>query len=83
MEYKEYMMHRIYHRILTAAAMLTLLLGSWRGHVALFSEEGQQPLELYPVRLELLPVADRDLLQKGIPVKDADELMRILEDLLS
>ena len=76
-------MHRLYHTMLTATVMLTLLLGSWRGRVALFAEENEQPLELYPVRLELLPVADSDQLLKGIPVKDPDELMRILEDLLS
>ena len=76
-------MHKIYHTILTSMIILTLFLGSWRGHVALFTEEGPQPLELYPVRLELLPVADREQLLKGIPVKDTKELMRILEDLLS
>ena len=76
-------MHKLYQTILTATVMLTLLLGSWRGRVSLFTEESQQPLEVYPVQLELLPIADRDQLLKGIPVKDTDELLRILEDLLS
>ena len=76
-------MHKIYHTILTATVTLTLLLGNWRGRVALFNGESEQPLELYAVRLELLPLADQKQLQEGIPVTDAEELIRILEDLMS
>ena len=76
-------MHKIYHTILSAAIAITLLLGNWRGHVALFTAEKEQPLVLYPVRLELLPAADQKQLLTGIPVRDAEELRQILEDLLS
>jgi len=76
-------MHKIYRTILTGTAALTLLLGSWRGHIALFMEGGDTPLEVYPVRLDLLPIADQDQLREGISIGDAEELARILEDLLS
>ena len=76
-------MHKIYHRILAGTAALALLLGSWRGHIALFMEGGDAPLEVYPVPLDLLPVADQKQLREGIAIGDAAELARILEDLLS
>ena len=76
-------MHKIYHTILTSTITLTLFLGSWNGRVALFTKESEGPLQLYPVRLELLPVTDQEQLLNGISIRDPDELTRILEDLLS
>ena len=76
-------MHMLYRRLLTATLSFSLLLGSWRGHVALFSEGEDAPLDLYPVRLELLPPEDQKNLLEGIPVRNTEELMRILEDFLS
>ena len=76
-------MHKIYRRILTGTAALTLLLGNWRGHVALFMADKETPLEVYPVRTDLLPIADQKLLLEGITVREPAELTRILEDLLS
>lgn len=76
-------MHKIYHKILTGAFTLSLLLGSWRGRVALFLRGQEAPLGSYPVRLELLPAADQERLRDGIPVHDTEELQRLLEDLLS
>ena len=77
------MMHMIYRTIVTCAAMFSLLLGSWHGHVALFTSCHDGPIEVYPVRLELLPRTDQDLLRNRIPVSSPDELSHILEDLLS
>lgn len=76
-------MHKIYRRILIGTAALTLLLGSWRGHIALFLKGGDAPLEVYPVRLDLLPIADQKQLREGITIGNAAELARLLEDLLS
>ena len=76
-------MHKISRRTLVWTASLILLLGSWRGHVALFMADKETPLEVYPVRTDLLPIADQKLLLEGITVREPTELTRILEDLLS
>ena len=76
-------MHKIYHTIVMGAAAVSLLLGSWRGHVALFMTGKDAPVEVYPVRLELLPDTDQELLRQGIAVDDPQGLARILEDFLS
>ena len=76
-------MHMIYRTIVMCAVISSLLLGSWNGHVALFTGGHDGPVEVYPVRLELLPRTDQDQLRNGIPVNGPNELRRILEDLLS
>ena len=76
-------MHKIYHKLLMGTVTISLLLGNWQGHVALFMRDKDVPLELYPVRLELLPIADQTQLLEGMPIDDPEELKDILEDLLS
>ena len=76
-------MHKIYRTILTGMTALSLLLGNWRGHIALFMENKETPLEVYPIPMDLLPTADQKLLREGITIRDPAELARILEDLLS
>ena len=75
-------MNKIYNTIISVAAV-GLMLGSWRDHVALFMSGKEAPVEIYPVRVELLPEADQAQLDTGIHVDDPKELTRILEDLLS
>ena len=76
-------MHKVFYRLSTAALYLGLLLGSWNNHVALFSKNEDTPLKVYPVALDVLPEADRKSLIEGIPIKNAAELQRLLEDFLS
>ena len=77
-------MHKIYRTILVRIAALTLLLGSWRGHIALFiTDDKETPLEVYPIRTDLLPIADQKLLLEGIVIRDPEELTHLLEDLIS
>ena len=83
MEYKEKTMHKIYRKMLLGTVTISLLLGNWRGRVALFMRGKDIPLALYPVRLELLPIADQTQLMEGIPISDPEVLTDILEDLLS
>ncbi|MDD5954543.1 MAG: hypothetical protein PUD38_05000 [Firmicutes bacterium] len=59
------------------------LLGVSDGYIALWKDGNAQPLRVFPYRAELLPVADRQALERGIPLTDESELMRLLEDYLS
>lgn len=60
-----------------------LVLGSWRGYLALWAEGESSPRTVYEIPSALLPSADQDALEKGIPVRSQRELDRLLEDFLS
>lgn len=52
------------------------------GVVAVFSSSGaEEPEEITDIRVSLLPAADRERLQTGIPALDQRELAKLLEDL--
>ncbi len=63
--------------------LLSLLLGCYEGHIALWQEGMQEPEAIYPYSVSSLPPADQDALKKGIPIGSAEELARRLEDYLS
>ena len=50
------------------------------GRLALCQEGSGEPIALYDVYTRLLPEEDVLRLQEGIPVRDAEELQRLLED---
>ena len=52
-----------------------------RGRLALYKVDGSGPVAVYDVYTRLLPEPDVLALQKGIPVSDRAQLMRLLEDL--
>lgn len=60
-----------------------LTLGCCRGYVALWRDGSGQPEAVYPYPAALLPPEDQAALAKGIPVKNREELARLLEDFLS
>lgn len=76
-------MHRLIQRYLPALLSLGMILGSFRGYVALFDEEESEPLQVFPYRIEALPPADQAALNNGIPVRSEKELAHLLEDYLS
>ena len=76
-------MHRIYRKTAPVLVTLGLILGCWRGRVALFLPGEPEPIQTYDVRLEMLPPADRQALEEGMRICSAEELSRLLEDLLS
>ena len=63
--------------------LLGLFLGCCNGHVALWETGKPDPVKQYPYPVALLPPADQDALQKGIPADDPLELAQLLEDFLS
>ncbi len=70
-------------RVLTAILMLYVVLGSWKGYVALFHRDAQEPRQIFPVMVESLPQADQDALAEGIIVRNDRDLQQLLEDYLS
>ena len=76
-------MHRITQRILPLVLSLGFILGSFRGYVALFDENREEPRQVFPYRISTLPPADQVALEKGIPVRSEKELQHLLEDFLS
>lgn len=72
-------MNILWRRILA----LSLVLGSFRGFIALFDKGQAEPRYIYPYSVSSLPEEDRQALEKGIRVVSEEELCRLLEDFLS
>ena len=67
------------------AAMLVLggfLLGIHEGKVTLWKDGIGHPEQIYDIRADSLPPADRFRLARGIHVEDAEELWLLLENYL-
>ena len=71
-----------YKRLLPLIA-LGFLLGIHEGHIALWKDGNEKPVEVFPFRSEMLPEADQKRLASGIRIENADELARLMEDYLS
>ena len=63
--------------------LLYLTLGCFRGYLALFDKGASEPKQIFPCQVSSLPDADREALEKGIPVRSEDELNQFLEDFLT
>ena len=64
-------------------AALYLLLGSWKGYVALFDKDREEPRQIFPCPVSSLPESDQQLLEQKIPIRNARDLQQALEDYLS
>ena len=62
---------------------LYLLLGSWKGYVALFESGKEEPRQIFPCPVSALPEPDQQALEERIPVRNQRDLQQILEDYLS
>ena len=76
-------MNILWKRSLTVLAALYLLLGTWKGYVALFEKGSEEPRQIFPCPVDALPEADRQALQEGIPIRNPRDLQQALEDYLS
>ena len=76
-------MHSINKQTGKFLLVIGLILGCWKGRVALFAEGMIHPVKVYPYRAEMLPPADRCSLEKGIPVASEEQLEKLLQDYLS
>ena len=73
----------IEQRHLASLLALYLVLGSWKGYVALFRGNDEEPWQIFPTSVAALPDADRQKLEEGIIIRSQAALDRILEDYLS
>ena len=68
---------------LSGILALYIILGCWKGYVALFEKDKDEPMQIFPCRVESLPEPDRAALAKGIIVRNRRDLDQLLEDFLS
>ena len=76
-------MHRLFHRQASLLLALYLILGSYKGYIALFEEESTEPRQIFPNQVRSLPQEDQQLLEKGILIRSQYQLAQLLEDYLS
>ena len=73
----------IWKQFFSIIAVLSLILGSWKGYVALFDKGDSEPRQIFPCPVVSLPEADQTALKEGILVRNQRDLEQILEDYLS
>ena len=73
----------IKHRLLSSLLALYLVLGTWKGYIALFRAGEEEPWQIFPTMADTLPEEDRLALEKGIVVRSEKKLQQLLEDYLS
>lgn len=73
----------IWKRRLSRLLALYLLLGSWKGYVALFEKGSEEPRQIFPCPVDTLPEADQKALAEKIPIRNQRDLQKALEDYLS
>ena len=64
-------------------AAFLVIVGSWKGYLALFDPEKQGPKQIFPRLVSSLPEADQKALEAGISVRNQRDLESLLEDYLS
>ena len=69
-------------RLLSTALLLGFLLGIHGGRLTLWRDGQAHPEQIYDIRADTLPPADRILLRRGIRAETREELWQILENYL-
>lgn len=70
-------------KFLSTMLLLYVVLGTWRGHIALFDAGKEEPRQIYPNLASSLPEMDQMALEKGIIIRNSRDLQQLLEDYLS
>ena len=73
-------MDKHFHKIGTLLAALGFLLGIHEGRLTLWRENDPHPLQIYDIRADSLPPADRLALSRGIRAGNREEVWQILEN---
>ena len=73
----------LWKRAFPGLLVLYLLLGSWKGYVALFENGKEEPRQIFPCPVDSLPETDQQRLQEKIPIRNERDLQQALEDYLS
>ena len=76
--------HKVRHKGFVAAALLLyVVLGSWKGYLAVFEGAAEEPRQIYPLKIDTLPEDAQQALLGGILVRSPDRLKELLEQYLS
>lgn len=70
-------------KLLSAMLLLYVVLGTWKGYIALFDAGREEPRQIFPYQVSSLPPADQQALEEGIVVRNDRDLQQLLEDYLS
>lgn len=70
-------------RLLSTALLLGFLLGIHEGKLTLWRDGISHPEQIYDIRADSLPPADRLRLRRGIRAESREELWLILENYLN
>ena len=70
-------------RLAAAFFALYVVIGTWKGYVALFDPGAAEPKQIFPCPVEALPEIDQQALENGIIVRNQRDLQQLLEDYLS
>ena len=73
----------ITQRMVARVLALYVVLGCWKGYVALFDKGEDEPRQIFPTQVCSLPPADQAALEDGIVVRNDRDLQQLLEDYLS
>ena len=73
-------MNRKILSLLSPALALGFLLGIHEGRVALWRDGEPRPEQIYDIRADTLPPADRLRLRQGIRVQTREEVWQLLEN---
>lgn len=80
--WKRWIPEEVYDSLSRKAGNAEFFLGSKEGYVAVFEgRKDTQPLDITAIEIDSLRLADRAMLEKGIPVSDSTALLQLLEDL--
>ena len=73
----------IWKRYFYMITVLSLVLGTWKGYVALFKKDVCEPVQIFPCPVSSLPAVDQEALEAGIPIRNPRDLQQVIEDYLS
>ncbi len=73
----------IKQRFTASLLALYLILGSWKGYIALFEAGKEEPRQIFPKKSASLPENDQLRLEEGIVIRNDKALQQILENYLS
>ena len=66
-----------------AVLLLYVILGNWKGYLALFEGEAAEPRQIYPKLVEELSEEDQNALNEGVLIRNDRLLKQLLEGYLS
>lgn len=69
--------------LLCGALLMSFLLGSHNGRLALWKDEDPTPCKVFPCPIVVLPGAVQEQLRAGIRLETIEDVNRLLENFLS